>query len=71
MARMGAGVGCPGHFATVMLGGRVGTFRLEAQPEWPLAEPLGTWAPLCPLPGQNWESQQGASGLPKGGLLGQ
>lgn len=42
----GAGVGWTGHFAAVMLGGRVGTFCPEAQflgqSGWPLAEHLGT-----------------------------
>lgn len=42
MARRGAGVGWPGHFAAVMLGGGVGTFSPKAQflgqLGWPLAE---------------------------------
>lgn len=42
MARRGTGVGWPGHFAAVMLGGGVGTFSPEAQffrwLGWPLAD---------------------------------
>lgn len=65
--------GMAGPFCSSHAGGGVGTFCPEAlvlgRPGglWLLCS--GTWAPLCPLKGQGWGVQQGASGLPEGGLL--
>lgn len=73
MARRGAGAGWPGHCVAVMLGGGVGTFSPKPRSSASLG---GLWLSprhlgLLPAPwqGQDWEIQQGASALPKGGLL--
>ena len=74
MARRRAGAGWLGHFVAVMLGGGVGTFSPKPRSSaslgglWPSPRHLG----LLPAPwlGQDGEIQQGASALPKGGLLG-